>query len=120
MLLKPLQAAIADGDEILATVIGTGTNQDGHTPGISMPSRAAQQALIERVCDEYRIDPSRIAYVECHGTGTAVGDPTETRAIGAVYGRARRAASVQSSSVRSRATSDIRKPWLALRASSRQ
>ncbi len=90
VLLKPLQAAIADGDEILATVIGTGTNQDGHTPGISMPSRAAQQALIERVCDEYRIDPSRIAYVECHGTGTAVGDPTETRAIGAVYGRARR------------------------------
>ncbi len=55
-----------------------------------MPSRSAQQALIERVCEEYAIDPSRVGYVECHGTGTAVGDPTETSAIGAVYGKARR------------------------------
>ncbi len=90
VLLKPLAAAQADGDEILATVVGTGTNQDGRTPGISMPSRSAQQALIERVCDEYHIDPRSVAYVECHGTGTAVGDPTETSAIGAVYGSARR------------------------------
>lgn len=90
VLLKPLAAALADGDEVLATVIGTGTNQDGHTPGISMPSRSAQQSLIQRVCDEYQIDPSSVAYVECHGTGTAVGDPTESKAIGAIYGRARR------------------------------
>ncbi len=91
VLLKPLATALADGDEVLATVIGTGTNQDGHTPGISMPSRDAQQSLIERVCHDYQIDPSRVAYVECHGTGTAVGDPTETRAVGSVYGQARRA-----------------------------
>ncbi len=39
---------------------------------------------------EYSIDPRKVAYVECHGTGTAVGDPTETSAIGAVYGAARR------------------------------
>ncbi|MCC6511731.1 MAG: SDR family NAD(P)-dependent oxidoreductase [Pirellulaceae bacterium] len=90
VLLKPLANALADGDDVLATVIGTGTNQDGRTPGISMPSRSAQQALIQRVCEEYQIDPRAVGYVECHGTGTAVGDPTETHAIGSVYGAARR------------------------------
>ena len=88
VLLKPLEDALRDGDPILATVLATGSNQDGHTPGISMPSREAQQALIEEVCQDYDIDPACIRYVECHGTGTAIGDPTETKAIGAVYGNA--------------------------------
>ncbi len=90
VLVQPLSAAIRDGNEILATVIATGTNQDGRTPGVSMPSGDAQQALIEDVCKKYKIDPASIDYVECHGTGTSIGDPTETRAIGAVYGKARR------------------------------
>ena len=86
ILLKPLSSALADGDAVLATVLGTGANQDGHTPGISMPSGPAQKALIEQVCKKYEIDPSTIRYVECHGTGTAIGDPTEAGAIGSVYG----------------------------------
>ena len=89
VLLKPLAQALADGDPILATVIGTGSNQDGHTPGISMPSGEAQQALIREVCQRYSIDPQEVRYVECHGTGTAIGDPTEAGAIGSVYGSAR-------------------------------
>lgn len=89
VLLKPLEDALRDGDPVLATVLATGSNQDGRTPGISMPSRDAQQALIEDVCQSYGIDPASIRYVECHGTGTAIGDPTETKAIGAVYGKAR-------------------------------
>ncbi|TWU05016.1 type I polyketide synthase [Stieleria varia] len=90
VLVKPLDQAIQDGDPILATVIATGINQDGRTPGISMPSGDAQRELIEDVCLRNQIDPASIHYVECHGTGTAIGDPTETKAIGAVYGRARR------------------------------
>jgi acyl transferase domain-containing protein len=86
ILLKPLDAAIANGDPIIATVVGTGANQDGHTPGISMPSGPAQRELIQQVCSKYEIDPSTIRYVECHGTGTAIGDPTEAGAIGSVYG----------------------------------
>ncbi|HBJ35428.1 MAG TPA: hypothetical protein DDZ51_11890 [Planctomycetaceae bacterium] len=91
VLLKPLDTALRDGDEVLATVIATGSNQDGRTPGISMPSREAQKALIESVCSRYEVEPASINYVECHGTGTAVGDPTETGAIAATYGEARRA-----------------------------
>lgn len=90
VLLKSLDAALRDGDQVLATVIATGSNQDGRTPGISMPSREAQQKLIEDVCLKHEIDPASINYVECHGTGTAVGDPTETNAIAATYGEARR------------------------------
>ena len=90
VLLKPLAAALAAGDPILATVIGTGSNQDGHTPGISMPSGEAQQALIREVCQRYAIDPKEVRYVECHGTGTAIGDPIEAGAIGSVYGIARK------------------------------
>lgn len=89
VLVQPLENALRDGNEILATVLATGSNQDGRTPGISMPSGEAQQALIEDVCQRSGIDPASIEYVECHGTGTGIGDPTETRAIAAVYGQAR-------------------------------
>lgn len=89
VVLKPLSAALADGDQVLATVVATGSNQDGHTSGISMPNGEAQRQLIEDVCDRYEIDKAAVRYVECHGTGTAIGDPTEATAIGQTYGAAR-------------------------------
>ena len=88
LLLKPLDQALRDNNPVLATVLATGTNQDGRTPGISMPNGEAQQALIEQVCRENEIAPTSIDYVECHGTGTAIGDPTECQAIGNTYGSA--------------------------------
>ncbi|MFK8112095.1 MAG: SDR family NAD(P)-dependent oxidoreductase [Rubripirellula sp.] len=89
LLLKPLASALADGDTILSCVVGTGTNQDGHTPGISMPNGDSQRTLIEQVCEQYQVDPRTMDYVECHGTGTAIGDPTECKAIGETYGAGR-------------------------------
>lgn len=86
LLLKPLAKAMADGDTILSCVVGTGTNQDGHTPGISMPNGESQRALIDEVCEQNQVDPQTMDYVECHGTGTAIGDPTECKAIGETYG----------------------------------
>ncbi|WP_277182759.1 type I polyketide synthase [Caballeronia sp. BR00000012568055] len=89
IVLKTLERALADGDEILATVAGAGVNSDGRTPGISMPSAEAQSALIRDVCERFNIDRSNVRYVECHGTGTAVGDPIEAESIGSVYGAGR-------------------------------
>ncbi|WP_027814965.1 type I polyketide synthase [Paraburkholderia bannensis] len=91
VLLKTLEKALADGDTILATVAGAGVNSDGRTPGISMPSGEAQSTLIREVCERHGIDPTEVRYVECHGTGTAVGDPIEAEAIGRIYGVGRSA-----------------------------
>lgn len=89
VIIKALEQALLDGDTILATVEGAGVNSDGRTPGISLPSAEAQGALIQDVCTRFDIDPAQVRYVECHGTGTAAGDPIEARSIGSVYGKGR-------------------------------
>lgn len=82
VLLKPLSAALADGDRIYALIRGTAINQDGRTPGLTVPSQQSQAALVREACQKGGVDPSRIRFVEAHGTGTLVGDPIEARALG--------------------------------------
>jgi phthiocerol/phenolphthiocerol synthesis type-I polyketide synthase C len=89
VLLKPLDRALADGNRILAVVAGTGVNSDGRKPGLTVPSHEAQAALLREVYARAGIAPTEIDYFEAHGTGTAVGDPIETRAIGEAIGRHR-------------------------------
>ncbi|MBF0190729.1 MAG: type I polyketide synthase [Magnetococcales bacterium] len=89
VVIKPLSAAQRDNDRIYALVHATGANQDGHTNGITVPSGPAQQALIRKVCAAADIDPQKIRYIEAHGTGTPLGDPTECKALGSVYGLGR-------------------------------
>ncbi|MET0136385.1 MAG: SDR family NAD(P)-dependent oxidoreductase [Kibdelosporangium sp.] len=86
LVLKPLSAAVRDGDHIHAVVRGTAVNQDGRTPGITVPSVAAQRVLIQRACRAGGVEPASVGYFEAHGTGTAVGDPIEATAIGEVLG----------------------------------
>ena len=64
-------------------------NQDGKTPGITLPSRKAQEDLIQAVYDRAGLDPLETSYVECHGTGTPAGDPLEAAAVSHVMGRGR-------------------------------
>ncbi|KAJ5561983.1 hypothetical protein N7535_003554 [Penicillium sp. DV-2018c] len=89
VLLKPLSAALADGDNIRAVIRGTGINQDGRTPGITLPSPTAQANLIRSVYERHGISMRDTAYFEAHGTGTPVGDPTELSAVGMTLGQAR-------------------------------
>lgn len=86
LLLRPLQAAIDDGDRIYAVIRATGVNQDGRTSGITVPNPAAQAQLIEDVTKKSRLNPADIGFIEAHGTGTAVGDPLEMEAIGNTLG----------------------------------
>lgn len=61
----------------------------GYTPeGITFPSRHAQYALSQQVCNEANINPADIVYVEAHGTGTVAGDGQELDSIDRWYGRA--------------------------------
>jgi acyl transferase domain-containing protein/NADPH:quinone reductase-like Zn-dependent oxidoreductase/thioesterase domain-containing protein/NAD(P)-dependent dehydrogenase (short-subunit alcohol dehydrogenase family)/acyl carrier protein len=89
VILKPLSAALEARDRIYAVIRATAANQDGHTTGITVPSREAQEALIRQACRSAGIAPGTISYVEAHGTGTAVGDPIEAAALGAALGEGR-------------------------------
>ncbi|KAK3682255.1 polyketide synthase [Podospora appendiculata] len=81
IVLKPLDQAIRDNDPIRAVIAGTGLNQDGKTPGITMPNGAAQEDLMRQVYRNAGLDPDKCGFVEAHGTGTRVGDPIEATAI---------------------------------------
>ncbi|KAI0889325.1 fatty acid synthase S-acetyltransferase [Annulohypoxylon maeteangense] len=85
--VKPLSDAIRDGNPIRAVIRATSHNVDGKTPGMSQPSADAQEALMRRAYKVAGItDFSQTAMVECHGTGTATGDPIETNAVARVFG----------------------------------
>ena len=89
VVLKPLEQALTDGNQILALVAGSAVNTDGHKQGLSVPSHSGQADLLREVCSQAGIAPGEIDYVEAHGTGTAVGDPIEARALGEAIGQAR-------------------------------
>lgn len=85
VLLKPLRTALQDGNTIRAVIRASGVNQDGRTPGMTVPSKSAQEALIRSVYGSAGLDLADTDYVEAHGTGTALGDPIEAGAIGAAW-----------------------------------
>ncbi len=86
VLLKPLAAALADGDDIYCLIDGSAVNNDGATTGLTVPGRATQEAVVRAALRRAGADPAGIDYVELHGTGTTVGDPVEAAALGATYG----------------------------------
>lgn len=81
VMLKRLEEAQRDGDPIRAIVRGWGTNQDGRTNGITAPNPKAQTALVKSVYERFDIDPASIGLLECHGTGTPLGDPIEVEGL---------------------------------------
>ena len=86
LVLKRYSDAVADGDNILALVRGTATNQDGRSGGLTVPNGPAQENVIRAALEDGGISPLEIDYVEAHGTGTSLGDPIEARALSRVLG----------------------------------
>ncbi|KAH8803554.1 hypothetical protein F5884DRAFT_888903, partial [Xylogone sp. PMI_703] len=89
VILKPLDAALRDGNTIRAIIRGTGVNQDGRTPGITLPSMDAQATLIKATYAEAGLDFGETDYFEAHGTGTQEGDAIECAAIASVLKQSR-------------------------------
>ncbi|KAI1099763.1 polyketide synthase PksD [Jackrogersella minutella] len=85
LVLKTLSTAIRDKDRIRAVIRGTGSNQDGRTPGITQPSSSSQEKLIRQVYKSCNLGLESTRYVEAHGTGTQIGDSTEIKAIGSAF-----------------------------------
>ena len=85
VLLKPLSEAYADGDRILATILGSAVNNDGKTMGLTTPNMQAQKGVIEAAQRSSGIRAGEISLYEAHGTGTALGDPIEVKAASLAY-----------------------------------
>jgi acyl transferase domain-containing protein len=73
VILKPLDAALRDGDPVRAVIRQSAVNQDGRTAGITLPSSSAQESLIRSAYTSAGLDPSHTTYFEAHGTGTSAG-----------------------------------------------
>ena len=81
LILKRLQDAVQDRDAVYGIIRAGGTNQDGQTSGITVPSFLAQSALQRSIYEKAGIHPQDIQYIEAHGTGTKLGDPIEVHAL---------------------------------------
>ena len=87
VLLKDIEAAKRDGDNILAIIKGVGVNNDGGNQGsFSAPSVEGQAIAIRTAIDDAGIKPDQIAFVEAHGTGTPLGDPIEIEGLKMAFG----------------------------------
>lgn len=82
VLLKPLDAALAEGDHIYAVIKGTAVNNDGSAKkSYTAPSLGPQAQCIIDALHRAGVSADSIGYIECHSTGTIVGDPLEIDAL---------------------------------------
>ncbi|WP_459480611.1 amino acid adenylation domain-containing protein [Clostridium saccharoperbutylacetonicum] len=85
ILLKPLNKAIDDNDNIYAVIKGVAVNHGGRTNSLTAPNPNAEKKLIKTALKDANVDLSTLGYIETHGTGTALGDPIEINALNMVY-----------------------------------
>ncbi|KAI0127974.1 beta-ketoacyl synthase domain-containing protein [Xylariales sp. AK1849] len=84
--LKKLTEAVRDGDSIRAVIKSTCVGSDGRTQGMTVPDPVSHERLIRRAYHMAGVsDLSKTAMVECHGTGTSVGDPLEVSAVANIW-----------------------------------
>ncbi|MGW2544396.1 beta-ketoacyl [acyl carrier protein] synthase domain-containing protein, partial [Kitasatospora sp. NPDC001574] len=91
LYVKTVARALADGDRIHGVIAGTAVNNDGGGQSVVSPSPGGQEQLLRDAYRHWGIPADRVAYLEAHGTGTALGDPIEAGAAGRVLGQARSA-----------------------------
>jgi acyl transferase domain-containing protein len=81
IILKRLDDAIADNDNIQAVILGAATNQSAEAVSITHPHAETQERLYKHMLDKAGVDPADIDFVEMHGTGTQAGDANEMKSV---------------------------------------
>ncbi len=82
VMLKLLEDAVNDGDHIYAVIKGSAVNNDGEFKvGFTAPSINGQAKVIKTALQMAEVEPESINFIETHGSGTALGDPTEVSAL---------------------------------------
>jgi natural product biosynthesis luciferase-like monooxygenase protein/amino acid adenylation domain-containing protein len=88
LVLKRLEDAIEDNDNILAVIKGSAINNDGENKvGFTAPSVEGQAKVISDAMQRAEVEPESIQYIEAHGTATRLGDPIEISALKQVFGQ---------------------------------
>ena len=89
VILKRMDDALKNQDNIIAVLKGSAVGQDGRTNGIMAPNGKAQELVAKQALEAGGIDPLSVGYVEAHATSTPVGDPVEATAMSNIYGKDR-------------------------------
>jgi acyl transferase domain-containing protein len=85
IFLKRLSQAQADGDHVYAIVKATAENHGGRVTTLTAPNGAAQTELLVEAYEKAAIDPATVGYIECHGTGSSLGDSIEVQALSRAF-----------------------------------
>jgi polyketide synthase PksN len=81
IFIKRLAAAEADGNHIYAVIKSTAENHGGRAVLLTAPNSAVQTELLIEAYEKAHIDPTTVGFIECHGTGTTLGDPIEIQVL---------------------------------------
>ncbi|MEA5550399.1 polyketide synthase [Anabaena cylindrica UHCC 0172] len=87
VMLKRYSDAVRDGDRILATICGNGLSNDGKGKHLLSPNAQGQTLAYQRAYAEANLNPQTIDYLECHATGTLLGDTTECNSVEGFFGQ---------------------------------
>lgn len=85
LVLKRYSDAVRDGDHIHAIVSSVGLSNDGRGKHLLSPNQKGQVLAFERAYEAAGVAPNEVDYVECHATGTLLGDTTELKSIDAFF-----------------------------------
>ncbi|MEB3220298.1 MAG: PfaB family protein [Nostocales cyanobacterium 94392] len=87
LVLKRYSDAVRDGDRIYASIVGNGLSNDGRGKHLLSPNPKGQTLAFEKAYSEAQLNPKAIDYIECHATGTLLGDSTEFNSIETFFGK---------------------------------
>lgn len=87
LVLKRLEDALRNEDRIYAVIDGIGLSNDGRGKSVLSPNAQGQILAYERAYSESGVQPDSVGYIECHATGTPVGDAEEIASLAQYFGR---------------------------------